>query len=158
MSLLRGLGVGVVFDGALAHTGARWGAGSLLVRWRTRPVSERWLLQEVCDFLDSHGWPKRTGERGEMVSGQDIFPRLEMCPPHHKTLPYLVELLEPPPACPFAGRSAQGSSAAFTPDPLVRPLPRPGWRGDDPGVPGVVTDGWGVSREPGSLSGDAGVW
>ena len=62
MSPARGLGVGVVFDGALAHTVARWGAGSFLLRWRTRPVSERWLLQEVYDFLNFHGRPKRTGK------------------------------------------------------------------------------------------------
>ena len=78
-------------------------------------------------------------------------------PPRQTTLPHLVEPLEPPPACPFAGRSAQGSSAAFTPDPLVRPLPRPGWCRSDPGVRVVVLDGSGVRCEPRSLSGDAGV-
>ncbi len=87
----------------------------MLMRWRTRPVSERWLLQEVCDFLSSHGWPKRTKERGERVSGQDVFPRLELRPPRQMSLPHLVELLEPPPAYPFAGRSAQGSSAFLHP-------------------------------------------
>ena len=110
--------IGVVFNGVLAHTVVRWGGGSFLVRWRTRPVSERWLLQEVCDFLSSHGRPKRTRKpwkRGERVSGQDVFPRLELRPPRQMSLPHLVELLEPPPACPFAGRSAQGSSACHHP-------------------------------------------
>jgi hypothetical protein len=88
-------------------SGGALGLGLLLVRWRTCPVSERWLLQEVCDFLSSHGRPKRTGKpwkRGERVSGQDVFPRLELRPPRQMSLPHLVELLEPPPACPFAGR------------------------------------------------------
>ncbi len=85
-------------------SGGALGLGFLLVRWRTRPVSERWLLQEVCDFLSSHGRPSRNGKpwkSGERVSGQDIFPRLELFPPHQKSLTNLVELLEPPPSSPL---------------------------------------------------------
>ena len=106
MSPARESVIGVVFDGALAHTVGRWGAGSLFVRWRTRPVSERLLLQDVYDFLDSHGLPKRTGDAwtsGETAWGQDILSALELCPPHQKSLTNLVELLEPPPSSPLRG-------------------------------------------------------
>ena len=78
----------------------------MFVRWRTRPVSERWLLQEVYDFLDSHGLPKRTGDTwtsGETAWGQDIFPMLELCPPHQKSLTNWVERLEPPPCSTLRG-------------------------------------------------------
>ena len=47
----------------------------------------------------------------------------------------------------------KGRPHAITPDPLVRPLLRPRWRGDDLGVRVVVLDGSGVRCEPRSLSG-----
>ena len=50
----------------------------------------------------------------------------------------------------------KGRPHAITPDPLVRPLLRPRWRGDDLGVRVVVLDGSGVRCEPRSLSGDQG--
>jgi|688.fasta_scaffold554170_1 hypothetical protein len=95
----------VVFCGWQSSNG-EGGSISLLVRWRTRPVSERWLLQEVCDFLSFHGRPSRNRKpltRGERVWGQDIFPMLELCPPHQKRLPHLVEPLEPPPCSTLRG-------------------------------------------------------
>ena len=46
-----------------------------------------------------------------------------------------------------AGRH-KGRPHAITPDPLVRPLLRPRWRGDDLGVRVVVLDGSGVRCEP----------
>ena len=42
----------------------------------------------------------------------------------------------------------KGRPHAITPDPLMRPLVRPGWRGDDPGVRVVVLGGSGVRCAP----------
>jgi hypothetical protein len=58
---------------------------------------------------------RKAADKGERVWGPGHTFGVGIVSAPQTALPHLVEPLEPPPACPFAGRSAQGSSACHHP-------------------------------------------